>query len=229
MNEEGRARVAACVFDAYGTLIDFGAAVEGRRDRIGEAAGRVNALWRQKQLEYTWLRSLMGRHGDFWQVTGEALAYALDACEVRDDGLADELMTLYRSLPAYPDAAETLRCLREAGLVTAILSNGTPDMLRASVESAGLSGLVDAVISAEAARIFKPHPSVYRLATDALDLNPHEISFQSANAWDIAGAGSYGMRTVWVHRDGSTMERLPFAPSATISSLADLPALFGIR
>lgn len=228
MTGEGHARVAACVFDAYGTLIDFGAAVEGRRDRIGEAAGQVNALWRQKQLEYTWLRSLMGRHADFWQVTGEALAYALDASGVRDDGLADELMALYRTLPACPDAAGTLRRLRKAGIVTAILSNGTPDMLHASVESAGLSGLVDAVISAEAVRIFKPHPSVYRLATDALDLEPHEISFQSANAWDVAGAGSYGLRTVWIDRAHNPVERLPFAPSATISSLADLPALLGL-
>jgi len=228
MSDGDDAGIRACVFDAYGTLIDFNSAVATHRDRIGEAAERLNGLWRQKQLEYTWLRSLMGRHADFWQVTGEALDYALAACGVKDEGLADELMDLYRTLPAYPESSAVLRRIREAGMATAILSNGAPGMLQSAVESAGLAGLLDAVFSVEAVRVFKPHPSVYRLATDALDLQPHEISFQSGNAWDIAGAGSYGFRTVWINRAGAPVERLPFAPAATIPSLAELPALLGL-
>jgi 2-haloacid dehalogenase len=228
MNDERGAGIKACVFDAYGTLIDFNSAVEAKRDRLGDAADRVNALWRQKQLEYTWLRSLMGRHADFWQVTGEALGYALAACGVRDDEIAEELMALYRTLPAYADAAPVLKTLREAGIGTAILSNGAPHMLESAVEGAGLTPFLDGVLSVEAVRIFKPHPSVYQLAADAFDLAPHEISFQSANGWDIAGAGSYGFRTVWVNRGGAPAERLPFAPAATVSSLAELPALLGL-
>jgi 2-haloacid dehalogenase len=228
MNDEKHAGVGACVFDAYGTLIDFGAAVETLRDRLGEPADRVNALWRQKQLEYTWLRSLMGRHADFWQVTGEALDYALAAAGVRDEGIADELMGLYRTLPAYSDAAPALEALRAAGMRTAILSNGAPEMLQSAASSAGLTPLLDAVFSVEAVRVFKPHPSVYQLAADAFDLPPHAITFMSANGWDIAGAGSYGFRAVWVNRGGAPVERLPFAPSTTVGSLAELPALLGL-
>jgi 2-haloacid dehalogenase len=220
--------IKACVFDAYGTLIDFNAAVESCRDRLGDKADRINALWRQKQLEYTWLRSLMGRHADFWQVTGEALNYALAACEVRDPEIGEALMGLYAELPAYADAAPALTALRDSGIPCAILSNGAPQMLQSAIESAGLTGLLEGALSVEAVRIFKPHPTVYQLACDAFDMAPHEISFQSANGWDIAGAASYGMCTVWVNRAGAPEERLPFAPAATIASLAELPGVLGL-
>jgi len=220
--------IDACVFDVYGTLLDFNAAVAARRARIGPQADALSALWRQKQLEYTWLRSLTGQHSDFWTVTGEALDHALAATGIADAALRDELLTLYRRLSPYPDAVETLTRIRDAGLPAAVLSNGEPSMLADGLAAAGIAPLLNAVWSVEAVGIFKPHPSVYRLATDGLSLPAGRIAFMSANGWDIAGAAAFGLRAVWINRAAAAAERLPSAPAATLPSLAGLPELIGI-
>jgi len=216
------------VFDAYGTLFDVSAAAARHRAEIGEAWERLSALWRQKQLEYTWLRSLMGAHADFWQVTAEALDYALASAGLapeRGQGtLHARLMDTYRVLDAYPDAAETLHSLRQAGFRTAILSNGTPAMLEAAAEKSGLAPLLDAVLSIETVGIYKPHASVYRLAVDRLQVEAPRVCFVTANGWDAAGAARFGFRAAWINRARQPRERLPAEPEIEIAALADLPA-----
>ncbi|MFZ0488022.1 MAG: haloacid dehalogenase type II [Arenicellales bacterium] len=219
--------IKACVFDAYGTLFDVHSAVGRYKSRLGEAADAVSALWRTKQLEYTWLRSLMGKHEDFWCVTGDALDYAMDAHNVDDSALREALMKAYLALDAYPEVKEVLRALREAGYQTAILSNGSPDMLKAAVDSAGINDLLDACLSVEEVGIFKPHPKVYRLAVDRLGVRAGEISFQSSNAWDAVGAATFGMRVAWVNRFGQKRERLTADPQAEIGDLRQLITVLG--
>jgi len=185
---------SACVFDAYGTLLDVTSAARRCRDALGPKADPLAALWRTKQLEYSWLRSLMGRHADFWQVTGEALDYAMETLGVEDAGLRTRLMELYLVLSAYPDAKATLEALKRAGRPAAILSNGSPMMLAAAVKSAGIGDLLEHVISVEDCGIYKPHPSVYALVTKRLGLAPEKICFVSSNAWDAAGGALYGFK-----------------------------------
>jgi 2-haloacid dehalogenase len=219
--------IKACVFDAYGTLFDYASAAARCRDRLGDKFGALTTLWRDKQLQYTWLRSLQGRHADFWQVTGEALDYVLDTLGVADPVLRARLMDAYRTLDAFAEVPDTLRRLREAGLRTAILSNGTPDMLRAAVDAAQIGSLLDAVLSVEAVGVFKTHPKVYQLALDRLGLAAAEICFVSSNGWDAHGASAFGMRVVWCNRYGQQVERLPGKPDHVIATLADLPPLLG--
>jgi 2-haloacid dehalogenase len=194
---------------------------------LGDRLDALNGAWRDKQIQYTWLRSLAGQHADFWQVTGDALDFALETLGIAPDGLRDRLMNLYRTLDAYPEVPAMLRRLKAAGLKTAILSNGSPSMLAAAVGQAGIGGFLDAVLSVEEVGVYKPHPSVYRLAVDRLGVPAAAIAFQSSNGWDAYGAASFGMRTVWCNRAGSRRERLPAAPDREIRSLADLPALVG--
>ncbi len=220
--------IKACVFDAYGTLFDFNSAAEACADILGEQLGPVNEIWRAKQLQYTWLRSLMGRHADFWQVTGEALDYALAARGIQDAALRERLMGLYRQLAPFPEVGDVLRRLKRTGLRAAILSNGAPEMLAAAVESADLGELLDHVLSIEAAGIYKPHPRAYGVAVEALGVAAKEICFQSANAWDAVGAAAFGFRVVWVNRYGQPPEVLPARPEAEIDSLARLPDLLGL-
>ena len=222
------AGVRACVFDAYGTLFDVGSAAAACHDAaLGERAAALSALWREKQLQYTWLRGLQGRHADFWQVTGDALDFALDTFAIADAGLRTRLMNLYLKLSPYPEVTGVLGRLKAAGIGVAILSNGSPGMLRAAVEAAGLATLVDVVLSVEEVGVYKPHPSVYQLAVDRLALAPGSIAFQSANAWDAWAAAAFGLRVVWCNRQGQRPERLPGRPDCEISSLAELPALLG--
>jgi 2-haloacid dehalogenase len=217
--------IRACVFDAYGTLFDFGSAAARCRDVLGEKTAALTTLWRDKQLQYTWLRALQNRHADFWQVTADALDYALDTLDIRDTGLRLRLMDLYLALDAFPEVPAMLRRLRETGMRTAILSNGTPTMLKAVVGSAGIGDLLDAVISVEEVGVFKPHPRVYQLALDRLGVAAEAISFQSSNAWDAYAASAFGMRVVWCNRYGQRQERLPGRPDHEITSLAELAAL----
>lgn len=219
--------VRACVFDAYGTLFDFAAATRGCREELGDDIDRVTTLWRDKQLQYTWLRTLQGRHADFWQVTGDALDFALETAGLWTPELRDRLMTLYLTLDTFPEVPEVLRRLKQAGLWTAILSNGSPAMLEAAVKGAGIEDLLDAVLSVEAVGLYKPHLSVYQLAVDRLGVDVAAISFQSSNAWDAFAASAYGMQVVWCNRYGQRRERLPGAPDREIRSLAELPALVG--
>ena len=217
--------VRACVFDAYGTLFDFASAAAACADVLGDKAAAVTALWRDKQLQYTWLRGLQGRHADFWQVTGDALDFTLETLGIAEPQVRDRLMSLYRRLECFPEVPQVLRQLKEAGFVTAILSNGSPAMLAGAVAGAGLRGLLDHILSVEDVGIFKPHPSVYQLAVDRLGLPTTAISFQSSNAWDAYAASAFGMRVVWCNRYGQRRERLPGAPDREIRSLAELPPL----
>jgi 2-haloacid dehalogenase len=220
-----RIAVRACVFDAYGTLFDFGSAAAECADVLGDRAGAVTTLWRDKQLQYTWLRGLQGRHADFWQVTGDALDFTLETLGLAAPGLRSRLMTLYRTLKCFPEVPAVLAGLKAAGYRTAILSNGSPQMLADAVASSGLGDLLDHVLSVEAAGVFKPHPAVYQLAVERLGVPPSAIAFQSSNAWDAHAASAFGMRVVWCNRYGQRRERLPDAPDREIASLAELPAL----
>ena len=219
--------IQACVFDAYGTLFDVHSAVARLRDQVGGQADALSQLWRTKQLEYTWLRALMGRHADFWQVTGDALDYALVRTSV-DRAMREPLMQAYLALDAYPEVPDVLRRLREAGRKTAILSNGEPKMLEAGAQSAGIDSLLDAILSVEEVGIFKPHPKVYQLAVDRLGVAADRIAFQSSNAWDVSGAGAFGLRAVWINRLGAPPERLPGAAEHQLQDLSGLPALLGL-
>ena len=217
--------IRACVFDAYGTLFDYASAAAACRDALGEKLERVTALWREKQLQYTWLRAVQGQHADFRQVTGDALDFTLETLGLADPALRTRLMDLYATLDAFPEAAAVLSRLKAAGLRTAILSNGTPALLRSAVEHAGIGHLLDAVWSVEEVGVYKPHPRVYQLAVDRLGVAREQISFQSSNAWDAWAASAFGMRVVWCNRYAQRPERLPGNPDHEIRSLAELPAL----
>ena len=221
------AGIAACVFDAYGTLFDFASAAANCRDALGDKADRLTALWRDKQLQYSWLRALQGRHADFWQVTGDALDFALETLDLREPGLRDRLMHLYLEVAALSEVPEVLLRVKSAGRRTAILSNGTPAMLDAVVRNAGLADRLDHVLSVEEAGVYKPHPKVYQLAADRLSLAPKEILFLSSNAWDAYAASAFGFRVVWCNRYGQQPERLPGMPDREIRTVAELPPLLG--
>jgi 2-haloacid dehalogenase len=227
MSNEPLVGVQACVFDAYGTLFDFASAAKGCRDMLGDGVDRLTALWRDKQLQYTWLRALQGRHADFWQVTGDALDFAMETLAIDKPGLRDRLMGLYLTLDAFPEVPDVLEHLKKAGLRTAILSNGSPKMLEAVVRASGLNTLLDAVLSVEEVGVYKPHPKVYQLAVDRLGIRAGAIAFQSSNAWDAYAASAFGMQVVWCNRYGQRPERLPGAPDRVVKSLAELPALVG--
>ncbi|WP_245613092.1 haloacid dehalogenase type II [Skermanella stibiiresistens] len=214
--------IGACVFDAYGTLLDVRSATGRLAAELGGKAELVGGLWRTKQLEYTWLLSLMGHRRDFWQVTRDALDHAFGVAGLDDDALKEKLMRRYLSLDAYPDVAPVLAELRSRGLTTAILSNGTPDMLASGVESAGIAGYLDAVLSVEEVGVYKPHRSVYQLACDRFGLDRGQICFVSSNGWDVAGAASFGFQTVWLNRFDAERERLPGTPALVLGGLADL-------
>jgi 2-haloacid dehalogenase len=225
IDADGLRDVRACVFDAYGTLFDVGSAAARCAESLGDTAPRLAALWRDKQLQYSWLRALEGRHADFWQVTGDALEFALDALGLADAALRERLMQLYLTLDAYPEAPDALRRLRAAGTAAAILSNGTPAMLAAAVDHAGLKGAFDHVLSVEEVGVYKPHPRVYQLACDRLGVTAGAIGFVSSNGWDAWAASAFGMRAIWCNRSSQPHERLPGAPAREIRSLAELPAL----
>ena len=220
--------VRACVFDAYGTLFDFASAAARCEDIPEDKRTGLTALWRDKQLQYTWLRSLQGDYADFWQVTGDALDFTLDSLGIATPALRARLLELYLTLAAFPEVAQTLRRLREAGVVTAILSNGSPAMLEAAVRGAGLQDLLDAVLSADAVKVFKTDPRVYDYGLKQLGLQAREVAFQSSNAWDAYAASAFGMRVIWCNRYGQRAERLPGQPDAEIRSLAELPQLLGL-
>ena len=217
--------IKACVFDAYGTLFDVHSAVGKHRARLGDVADQVSAVWRTKQLEYTWLRSLMGRHADFWQVTREALDFAFEMHAVKDSELGADLMEAYLQLTCYPEVPAALAELKERGFQIAILSNGTPAMLEAAVKNSRLEEVIPQIFSVETAGVFKPDPRVYQIAVDELSLKPEEIVFQSSNGWDAAGAAAFGLKVAWINRFGQSPERLPGKPQVEIKDLSELPKL----
>jgi 2-haloacid dehalogenase len=221
------AGIHACVFDAYGTLFDYASAAAGCRDALGDKMERLTILWRDKQLQYAWLRSLQGRHAGFWQVTGDALDYAMETLGIDDAALRERLMNLYLKLDAFPEVPDMLRRLKATRLKTAILSNGSPEMLDAIVGNAKIGALLDAVLSVEDVGVYKPHPKVYQLAVDRLGVAAQEIIFLSSNAWDAHAASAFGMRVAWCNRYGQHRERLPGKPDHEIRTLAELPILVG--
>lgn len=188
------------VFDAYGTLFDVHSAVRRVAGVLGVHAERVSALWRQKQLEYSWTRNLIGRYADFWQVTEEALDHALAVCGLSDAKLRRDLLEAYRKLEPYPDVRGTLVAYRKLGVRVAVFSNATPAMLRDALESAQLASLVDVTCSTHALQRYKPDPDVYAYASKMLGAEPGAIAFHSSNAWDAAGAASFGWHTFWINR-----------------------------
>jgi len=227
MTQDPLTGVRACVFDAYGTLFDFAAAAKGCRDVLGENADKLTVLWRDKQLQYTWLRAAQDRHADFWQVTGDALDFALETLSLDKPGLRDRLLTLYLTLDAFPEVPDVLQRLKAAGMRTAILSNGSPKMLDAAVRNAKLDALLDLVLSVEDVGVYKPHRKVYQLAVERLGVPAASIAFQSSNAWDAHAASAFGMKVVWCNRYGQRAERLPGLPDREVKSLAELPSLVG--
>ena len=222
--------IGACVFDAYGTLFDVHSAAARYRGDLGDVADAVSQTWRDKQLQYTWLRSLMGRrhHIDFWRLTGDALDFALETHGIDDAALRDKLLACYLELDAYPEVKQVLTRLKDGGLKCAILSNGAPEMLATGARNAGIDGLLDAILSVEEVGVFKPDPSVYALAVERLGVAAERISFQSSNAWDAHAAGAFGFRVAWINRFGQRPERLPGPADAELATLAELPPLLGL-
>jgi len=220
--------IGACVFDAYGTLFDVAAAAAHCKDALGDKADPLTALWRNRQLEYTWLRSLMQEYVEFWQITGDGLDYALAALGIEDDALRERLMDIYMRLDAYPEVKDVLTTLKAGGLKTAILSNGSPKMLASAVENAGIEDVLDDSFSVDSIGVYKPHPSVYQMAVDGLDVEAGRICFMSSNAWDAAAAANFGFRVVWVNRFGQPQERIPGDPEHEITTLEALPPLVGL-
>jgi 2-haloacid dehalogenase len=217
--------IRACVFDAYGTLFDVNSAARAAQASLGGAWEPLAELWRSKQLQYTWLRGLGGRHADFWQVTGDALDFALATLQLEDAELRSRLMNLYLSLDAYPEVVETLHRLKMAGMKLAILSNGTPAMLAAASAHAGIDRFFDAVFSVEEVKVYKPHPAVYNLACERLNLSADEICFLSSNGWDAYSAKAFGFHVLWCNRSGQIAECIPETPDALIATLAELPGI----
>jgi 2-haloacid dehalogenase len=217
----------ACVFDAYGTLFDYASAAARCGEILGSKRDPLNALWREKQLQYAWLRALQGKHADFWHITGDALDFALETLGLDAPELRGRLMDAYMTPDAFPEVPSVLERLKTMGIKTAILSNGTPGMLQSAVSNARIEQLLDAVLSVEEVGVYKPHPKVYQLAVDRLGVERQAISFQSSNAWDAWSASAFGMRVVWCNRYGQRPERLPGLPDHQICSLKDLPLVIG--
>jgi 2-haloacid dehalogenase len=215
----------AFVFDAYGTLFDVHAAIARHRAAAGPGAERFSEIWRIKQLEYAWLLSAAGHYVDFWTLTERALDYALARVPSVDRALRPALLDAYFTLDAFPDARAALVALKDRGLRTAILSNGNPTMLDGAVAAANIGAHLDAVLSVERVRLYKPRPEVYRLVTEAFSLAPAEVAFVSSNRWDVMGATAFGFRCVWVNRAGMPDEYAGFAPVKVVPNLASLATL----
>ena len=220
-----RKAIRACVFDAYGTLFDVASATARCQEVLGEKTSKLSSLWREKQLQYTWLRAVQGRHADFWQVTGDALDYAMDALDLGDADLRKRLMDLYLRLDVFAEVPDVLQRLKLSGMSMAILSNGSPSMLAAAVEHTNIATQLDLVISVEEVGVYKPHPAVYGRATERLGLAPRQICFLSSNSWDAYAASAFGMQVIWCNRYGQRAERLPGLPEAEVRDLAQVPAL----
>ena len=222
--------ITTCVFDAYGTLFDVAAAARKAAARpdnfeISKNWAKLANDWRLKQLQYSWLRVITDAHTDFWEVTQNGLDWAMEANGLSDTRLRAELLELYWNLEAYPEVPKMLVDLKDAGLQTAILSNGSPDMLEGAVSSAGVGDHFDAVLSVESVGIFKPDRRIYDLVGGHFNCAADEVLFVSSNGWDAAAASGYGFTTAWVNRSGEPMDRLPWTPQHQLTNLVDIPVL----
>jgi 2-haloacid dehalogenase len=212
----------AYVFDAYGTLFDVHAAIARHRAAAGPEGERFSEIWRSKQLEYTWTLTLAGRYVDFWTLTERALDYAFARVPSVDRALRPKLLDAYLALDAFADARAALTALKARGARLAILSNGTARMLAAAVDAAGIATQLDAVLSVDAVRLYKPRPEVYELVTDALAVPARDVAFVSSNRWDVMGAASFGFAALWVNRASLPDEYADHAPPRQIPNLAAL-------
>lgn len=222
--------VTTCVFDAYGTLFDVTAAAREAAAEPGHEAfaahwPAIAEHWRRKQLEYSWLRAIRGAHCDFWQVTQDALDWAMQAEGLTDAALREHLLQLYWQLSSFPEVPQMLATLQARGMKTAILSNGSPDMLNGAVQSAGLTDLLNAVLSVESVGVFKPARPVYDLVGQHFGCTPDQVLFVSSNGWDASAAAAYGFVTAWVNRAGAPVDRLPGTPAHMLPTLDALPLL----
>jgi 2-haloacid dehalogenase len=226
--EEQMTGTEICVFDAYGTLFDFNSAVARHRDAIGPKADALADMWRQKQIQYTWLRNGMGAYAKFWQVTGEALDHCLAVHGIADPAVRDKLMNAYLALDPFPEVPAMLDRLKSAGVRLAILSNGNPEMLDPMVSASGLADRFEAVLSVDSVGIYKVAPEVYGLVEARCGVKPDKVCFLSSNCWDAHGAAHFGFRTMWINRAGAPDDNLPGTIVTQLKDLSQLPSLLGV-
>ena len=213
--------IKAIIFDAYGTLFDVNSAAEKCKDKIGDKWEAFANYWRTTQLEYTWLRSLMKRHKDFWQVTEDSLDKSMKVFNI-DNSMRNELLDLYKILSPYPEVPEILKSLKEKDYKLSILSNGTPSLLKELVKSNNLENLFDDIFSIEEVGIYKPDSKVYDLPIKKYKIENNEVAFLSANTWDVSGGGNYGFNSIWVNRNNSIFDNLDYRPQYEVKSLKEL-------
>ena len=213
--------IKAIIFDAYGTLFDVNSAAEKCKDKIGTKWEAFANFWRTTQLEYTWLRSLMERHKDFWQVTEDSLDKSMKAFNI-DLSMKDELLNLYKALSPYKEVPETLKTLKKKNFKLAILSNGTPSLLKELVKSNNLDNLFDDIFSIEEVGVYKPSSKVYDIPIKKYQIEKSEVAFLSANTWDVSGGGNYGYQSIWVNRNKNIFDHLDFKPKIQITDLKQL-------
>ena len=214
-------KIKAIIFDAYGTLFDVNSAAEKCKEKLGDKWEGFANYWRTTQLEYTWLRSLMRRHKDFWQITEDSLDKSMNFYNI-DNSMRSELLNLYKELSPFAEVRDALKKLKKSNYKLAILSNGTPDLLNELVVSNQLKDIFDDIFSVEEAGIFKPDSKVYDLPINKYNIEKNEVLFLSANTWDVSGAGNYGYNTVWVNRNNNIFDKLDFEPNQQISNLSEL-------
>lgn len=222
--------ITTCIFDAYGTLFDVSAAAreaaaEPGNEALADVWPKLASDWRLKQLQYSWLRAVYGAHTDFWEVTQNGLDWAMEASGLSDPRLRERMLALYWELSAYPEVPSMLAALKQAGMNTAILSNGSPAMLKGAVDSAGVGDVLDDVLSVESVGVYKPHKSVYDLVGQRFGCANKEVLFVSSNGWDAGCATGYGFQTAWVNRAGEPVDRLPWTPPTILSDLTSIPDL----
>ena len=214
-------KIKSVVFDAYGTLFDVNSAAEKCKDKIGDRWEEFANFWRTTQLEYTWLRSLMKRHRNFWEITEDSLDKSMKMFNI-DKSMRNELLNLYKILSPYPEVKQVLNNLKKRKFKLAILSNGTPALLRELVTSNGLNNFFDDLFSIEEVRVYKPHSKVYEIPVKKYDLKADEIFFLSANTWDVSGGGNFGYNSIWVNRNKSVFDILDYKPKNEINNLSQL-------
>ena len=213
--------IKAIIFDAYGTLFDVNSAAEKCKDKIGDKWEDFANYWRTTQLEYTWLRSLMGRHKDFWQITEDSLDKSMKTFNI-DVSMKNDLLNLYKALSPFKEVQETLEELKEKNFKLAILSNGTPSLLKELVEKNNLNNLFDDLFSIEEVGIYKPDSKVYDLPIKKYKIKSNEVAFLSANTWDVSGGGNYGYHSIWVNRNNNIFDKLDYEPNNQVKNLSEL-------
>ena len=219
-------KIEACIFDAYGTLFDVNAACRELSKEVGDSWEQLASLWRLRQVEYTWLRNSMDQYIDFWQITSDALDYAMETLDIENMELREDLLNLYLKLEAYPEVKGLLTKLKQRGLKTAILSNGSMKMLNSAVDNANIREYLDEILSVEECEIYKPSSKVYDLVKIKMQINKENVLFFSSNAWDMHAASNYGFKTIWVNRFNNKLERLPGKPINIVNSLEKIDEIF---